>query len=417
MAGEPMLSRNLTSEILTALADTSVVFLNGARQSGKSTLARSLAANGYSARYLTFDDAPVLEAARHDPAGFLAGLTGRVILDEVQRVQDLFLAIKAAVDRDPRPGRFLLTGSTNVMLAPRLSESLAGRMETLTLWPLSQGELAGVKENFLDAIFDNSLPGAASRCTRAELIARMLQGGYPAILKRTSEPRRRAWFGAYINTILQRDVRDMANIEGLTAMPRLLALLAVRAGSLLNTAEVSRSIAMPQTTLSRYMSLLAATFLVELVPAWTSNLGKRLVKAYKLYLNDTGLLAYLLGLNEARLAEQPGLLGPLLENFVVMELRKQAGWSSTRPQIFHFREHTGQEVDLLLEDGAGRIVGIEVKASASVAADDFKGLKALAALAGSRFRRGIVLYTGAEAVAFGSRLHALPVMSTVSAGS
>ena len=404
-----MLPRCLSSSLLEALSDTSVVLLNGARQTGKSTLARSLAAER-SAPYITLDDAGVLSAVRADPSGYLAGLDDNVVLDEVQRAPELFLAIKAAVDRDPRPGRFLLTGSANILLLPRLSESLAGRMEILTLWPLSQSEIARGKENFLDTLFSPALPLCPSAGEgKSKLIARLLAGGYPAILKRPVEARRRAWFGAYITTILQRDVRDLANIEGLTALPRLLSLLASRAGSLLNFAELSRAIGIPQTTLKRYLTLLETTFLVRLLPVWSSNLGKRLVKAPKLFLNDTGLLAYLLGLNEERLAADSMLLGPLVENFVVMELRKQAGWSRTQPQLFHFRLSTGQEVDLVLEDAAGNLVGIEIKAGATLTAADFKGLRTLAELTGRRFHRGVVLYAGSEVVPFGARLHALLV--------
>jgi hypothetical protein len=208
---------------------------------------------------------------------------------------------------------------------------------------------------------------------------------------------------------VQRDVRDLANIEDLTALPRLLSLVAARSCSLLNFAELSRSIGIPQSTLKRYLTLLETTFLVQLLPAWSANLGKRLVKSPKILLNDTGLMAHLLGLNEERLKADPALMGPLLENFVALELRKQAAWSQTRPQAFHFRLPAGEEADLVLEDAAGNLVGIEVKARATVTAKDFKGLRALAHLVGDRFRRGIVLYAGGSSVPFGANLHAVPV--------
>jgi predicted AAA+ superfamily ATPase len=392
------------------LSDTPVVFLSGARQTGKSTLAQHLASSTHPARYLTLDEAAVLAAARHDPAGFIAGLEGPVVIDEVQRVQQLFLAIKAEVDRDPRPGRFLLTGSADILLLPRMSESLAGRMELLTLWPLSQGEITGVKEDFLDILFRQTLPTMKRYSeARSSLINRLLVGGYPALLKRPLEARRRAWLGSYVTTILQRDVRDLSNVEDLALLPRLLSLLASRAGCLVNFSDLSRVTGIPQTTLKRYFTLLETTFLVQLVPAWSANVGKRLVKAPKLFLNDTGLMAYLVGLSEERLAVDATMRGPLLENFVAMELRKQATWSETRPQLFHFRRPTGQEVDLVLENGAGEIVGIEIKASATVGAGDFKGLHSLAELTERRFRRGVVLYTGTESVPFGPQFHALPV--------
>jgi predicted AAA+ superfamily ATPase len=410
--------RHIESPLLDALADTPVVLLHGARQTGKSTLARSIAAGKHPATYLTLDDAGVLAAARSDPAGFIGGLSGPVVLDEIQRAPEIFLAIKAAVDRDRKPGRFLLTGSANVLLLPRLSDSLAGRMEILTLWPLSQGEIEGVREGFLDLLFSSRLPDQRTARERpAHLVRRMLRGGYPGIGMRISEQRQKAWFGSYITTILQRDVRDLANIEGLTTLPRLMSLLATRAASLLNVSELSRSFAMPMTTLKRYLALLETTFLIQMLPPWSNNLGKRLVKTPRLVLADSGLMSYLLGLTEQRLDEQPNLLGPLLENFVIMELQKQLGWSRAKPQLFHFRTQVGQEVDIVLEDSAGRVVGVEVKATSSVTGQDFKGLRALAELLGRRFLRGVLLYRGSEIIPFGPKLHALPMNSLWTAGS
>ena len=404
-----MIRRNLTVPLLEALSDTPVVLLNGARQVGKSTLVQSLAPD-YPAQYLTLDDATVLAAASGDPAGFLAGLAGPVILDEVQRAPGLFLAIKADVDRDRRPGRYLLTGSADVFLLPRIAESLAGRMEVLTLWPLSQGEIEGVRETFVDALFESKLQApAVPRLDRGEMLDRALVGGYPELLERTSETRRRAWFGSYTTTILQRDVRDLSSIEDLTSLPRLLSLLAVRSATLLNYAELSRSSGLPASTLKRYFALLEATFLVRLLPAWSENLSKRLVKSPKLLLTDTGLLAAALGLSRERLDEEPRLVGPLLESFVLMEIRKQATWSETRPELFHYRTQTGQEVDLLLEDARGRIAGIEVKASATVQERDVRTLLDLAETLGKRFVRGVVLYTGERAVPFSEKVAALPM--------
>lgn len=407
-----MLRRNITPRLSAALTDTPVVLLSGARQTGKSTLVQALAATTHPARYLTFDDAGVLAAAQADPTGFLAGMEGSVVLDEVQRAPELFLALKVAVDRNRQPGRFLLTGSANVLLLPRLADTLAGRMEVLTLWPLSQGEIDGVAEGFVDAVFADALPRLSIVPEEwSALLERMLRGGYPEVLTRPAEDRRSAWFGSYITTLLQRDVRDLAHIEGLTAVPRLLSLLATRTTALLNFSELSRSIAMPQSTLKRYLALLETTFLLQPLPAWASNLGKRLVKTPKVVLSDTGLIASLLALNKERLVADRALAGPLLENFVVMELRKQTVWSKTRPQLFHYRTQTGQEVDIILEDAAGRLVGIEVKSSATISLHDFKGLQSFAEATGQRFHRGIVLYSGGESLPFGARLHALPVQT------
>jgi len=407
-----MFIRNLTPAIIEALSDTPVVMLSGARQTGKSTLAKALTSKNYPARYVTLDDATLLSAAKYDPAGFIAGLGESAIIDEIQRAPELFIAIKAAVDLDRRPGRFLLTGSANVLLLPHLSESLAGRMEIFTLWPLSQGEFSGSREVFIDAAFsERLLPSDSTRAdNETPLIEKIIRGGYPEASSRTSETRRRAWFGSYITTILQRDIRDIANIDGLTAMPRLLSMLATRSASLLNYSELSRTTGLPQSTLKRYMALFETTFLITHIPAWSSNLGKRLVKTSKLVLTDTGLLVTLLAVNASRLVDSP-LLGALMESFVIMELQKQIGWSDIKPTIMHYRTQTGQEVDVVLEDSAGRVVGIEVKSSKSVSGNDFKGLQSFAEAAGANFVRGIILYGGGETVSFGSNLLAMPISS------
>lgn len=405
-----MIPRHLTSRLLAALSDTPVVFLTGPRQAGKSTLAQWLAEEPHPARYVTLDDATVLAAAGDDPAGFLSGLEGPVVLDEVQRAPDLFLAIKASVDRDRRPGRFLLTGSANALMLPRLSEALVGRMEVLTLWPLAQAEIEKrPPDSLVDALFSDAVPTTEPGEARAQVLRRALRGGYPEVLERPSPERRRAWWGSYATTIIQRDVRDLAQIEGLTELPRLLALLAAGAGGLLNFAELSRSSGIPQTTLKRYLALLEATFLLGSIPAWSSNLGKRLVKSPKLMLTDTGLMGHMLGASEGTDVVQAPWLGALVETFVAMELRKHMGWSATAAQLHHLRTQTGQEVDLVLEDDRGRLVGVEVKASATVGGADFAGLRALAEQTGERFHRGVVLYAGREAVPFGERLHALPI--------
>lgn len=404
-----MIKRNLTPKLLDALGDTPVVLLNGARQTGKSTLAKQIISDGYPARYLTLDEAPVLSAAKDDPAGFLAGLDGPVVIDEVQRAPELFLAIKVEVDRNRRPGRFLLTGSTDALLLPGLSESLAGRMEVLTLWPFSQGEIEGIQEDFIDTLFGDRLPFWSNLENRDDTLRRIVTGAYPEVIERKNEERRRAWFGAYVTTILQRDIRDISNIDGFTVFPRLLSLLASRATSTLNIADLSRSTDVPQTTLRRYLSLLEATFLIHQLPPWFTNIGKRLVKSPKLLLTDTGLMSYELGINAERLQAEPSLSGRLFENFIAMELLKQTTWSHAHPVLYHFRTQRGEEVDIILEDAAGNVVGIESKASATVSGDDFKGLRLLAASLGKKLKRGIILYTGRETIPFGQTLHAVPV--------
>lgn len=407
-----MIRRLLKTRLVQALSDTPVVFLQGPRQSGKSTLARSLIRPSYPAEYLTLDDAAVLAAASRDPAGFIAGVGGPAVIDEVQRVPELFLAVKASIDRDRRPGRFLLTGSAGVGVLPALADALVGRVEILTLRPLSESEIEGSGGFLVDQLFDQSSKlSATGSAGREDLLRRILRGGFPEAVQRRSADRRRGWFASYVTTILQRDVRDLSNIEGLRDIPRLLSLLAARTSGLLNYAELSRTAAIPQTTLKRYLALLEGTFLVQMLPAWTSNLGKRLVKSPKTLVNDTGLAGAVLRADERRLEADPILTGQLLETFVTLELQKQASWSRTRPRLHHFRSHAQHEVDIVLEEPGGRVVGIEVKASSTVAQRDLRGLSALAEMAGPRFVRGIVLYRGRQIVPFGPNLHAVPAAS------
>lgn len=402
-----MFSRNIEPEIRAALADTPVVLLNGARQTGKSTLAVALAGE-FGMRYVTLDDATALAAASTDPLGFLKGLGTSAVIDEVQKVPALFPAIKALVDADRRPGGYLLTGSANVLMLPKLSESLAGRMEIISLAPLSQGELEGRREGFIDAVFRPGPLGNPGGEGVAPL-DRILAGGYPEAVSRPAGKRRDAWFASYLTAILQRDVRDLAHIEGLTDMPRLLSLLAARTSGLLNMSELSRSCGIPQTTLKRYLGLLEAAFLFQLLPAWSANLGKRLVKSPKIHLADTGLAAFLTGQTPARLASDPTCLGRLWETFAVNELKKQATWSEARVGLYHYRTTTGQEVDVVLENAAGSLVGIEVKAATTVVGKDFSGLRALAEDGGGRVVRGVVLYNGDQTIAFGDQLAAVPL--------
>ena len=401
--------RNITSAIADALKDTPVVLVNGARQTGKTTLVKDLSRKRKAA-FVTLDDHGILNSALNDPAGFVASLGDFAVIDEVQNAPNIFRAIKASVDRDRRPGRFLLTGSANVLALPRMSDSLAGRMEIITLYPFAQDELAGRRSAFIDTLFGGKVSLLYKGKADTTKVARMVfAGGYPEVRSRADANRRAAWYKAYITTILQKDVRDIINIADLTTLPKLLAQLAMRSSGLLNIADVSRGLDAPHTTLRRYMSLLETTFLYAPLRPWSNARAKRLVKAPKIHITDSGFATHLCGISSlSELAKSP-LWGPLLETFVVNEIRKIMTWSKTSTECYHFRMDTGKEVDLVLEDARGRIVGIEVKSSASINHSDFGGLMELRDAAGDKWVRGIVLHTGPDVTPFTKDLHAVPM--------
>jgi len=407
-----MFKRYIEAKVLSALEYMPIVLLRGARQTGKTTLAKSIAAKmGYN--YVTFDHLPSLVAAKNDPIEFIARLQKPVILDEIQRVPELFLPIKQDVDENRLPGRYFLTGSADPLLIPKLGDSLAGRMRLLNLWPLSQGEILGTQETFLDLVFNRTpIPtGKTIACSKQDVLARAIIGGYPAPFAMQSEQQRSEWFNDYISLVLQKDILDLSRIENITQMPHLLMLLASRVGGLLNTEELSRTIKLSSVTLHRYLDLLRTLFLVHFLPAWSGNLGKRLVKSPKIYLPDTALQLTLLNINADRLRESPHLVGSIVENFVILELLKQISWSDHTITMFHYRDYKNAEVDIVLEGPGGDIVAIEVKSSESISADDFKHLKSFKESEGEKFIHGIVLYAGATTLPFGEKLTALPIAS------
>jgi uncharacterized protein len=422
-------NRNVKDKLYDSITDTPVIMIVGARQVGKTTLARSIKDNvevqnafgnvtlGYlispfaNSSYITFDDANALSIAKKSPQDFIANLSKPIIIDEVQLCPEILPAIKQIVDNNRIAGQFILTGSANVLTLPKVSESLAGRIEVLNLRTLSQNEIEGNTTNFIDKLFsdDFSFPTNFPTLEREDFLNRMLIGGYPEIISRKSETRRNDWFKSYITTILQRDVRDLANIEGLIDLPRLLSLLASRSANLLNIAEVSRSMGFPQMTVSRYMTLLEKVFLIENVPAWSGSLKSRLVKSPKIFITDTGLLSYLQGLNLKKIQNEPTLAGSLSETFVVTELKKHLAWSKTHAEIYHFRTSNDKEVDVVLENLSGELVGIEIKSSSSINKNDFKGLHLLADSVPTKFKRGIILYSGNQFLSFGKNMFLVPI--------
>lgn len=396
------------SALAEALLDSPVVLLHGPRQCGKSTLAQMLGdKQGYA--YISFDDAVMRDAAETDPIGFVDGLPERIILDEVQRVPELFTSLKAAVDSDRQAGRFLLTGSANVLLLPKLSDSLAGRMAIQRLHPFAQCELSGTASTFIDRLFAANFPIRKAERLKERLPAIIAAGGYPPALQRPAGRRRDNWYRDYIQTLIQRDVRDLARISTLDALPRLLRMAADRTARLFNLSNLASPFQLSRNTIGDYITLLEHIFLLEQLPPWHSNRTNRLVKTPKLHVGDTGLACGLLGLDADALAADRDRLGALLETFVYQELRRLASWHPQSHDFYHFRDRDKTEVDIVIERGARQLVGVEVKAAATVTAADFRGLRKLKQTAGKRFAAGVVLYDGHTVAGFGDQLYAVPI--------
>ena len=402
------LERLLAPRLHEALNDTPAVLIHGPRQSGKTTLAQLVgAARGY--HYVTFDDAAILTAAQADPIGFVSRLPERCILDEVQRFPELFVSLKAEIDRRRTPGRFILTGSANVLLLPRLSDSLAGRLEVLRLHPLSQAELSGSGASFLDRLLSGDFATSITERLGPELAHRIIRGGFPAAVARSVDHRRRAWYRHYIETQVQRDVRELARIRSLDVLPKLLRLIAAHTASPLNVADLAAPFELTRATILDYVELLERVFLIDRLPAWHSHQMSRLVKRPKLHIADTGIGGALLGVNPQSLDEDRTTLGALLETFVLQELKREASGRVDVIDFYHYRDRDGAEVDIVIEQGNQSLAGIEVKAAASVGHADLRGVRKLSALVGDRFKAGVVLYDGASMVSFGDRLYAVPI--------
>lgn len=408
-----MFRRNITDSIIEALADTPVILVNGARQTGKSTLCTTIIKEGaFQGKFVTMDDPATLAAAQKDPLGFLEDLGKHAIIDEVQRTPELFLPLKKLVDEDRKGLRIILTGSANVMMLPKVGDSLAGRIEIHNLWPLSQDEIEGKKSEFLTRLVNTKERFSSSDTTWKNIAAKIRVGGYPESVERSAPSRRNKWFSDYITAILQKDIRDLSNIEGLSEIPDILKLIATRVGSTINMSEISRLSGVKNTTLKRYVTLLEHIFMIVNIPAWTKNAEGEFVKSPKVYLNDTGLLNHLIGKENDDFLEQRSNAGAYLENFIVMEILKQLSWSDLYLKPYHFSIHKGSEVDLVLEDKMGGLYGIEIKSAASLQNKDFNGLRHLSKLAGKKFKRGIILYTGEHYLGgFGDNLQAVPVSS------
>lgn len=403
-----MYPRFAKTRIQEALSDTRVVLIAGPRQSGKTTLAADIA--GKEIPYFTLDDATILTAATEDPVGFLRGLD-RAVIDEIQRAPDLLLAIKSIVDKDKLPGKFLLTGSANLMTVPNVADSLAGRMEVIKLLPLSQSEMSGGKTNFIENAFAGVSPKTTMSIVGDDLVETVLSGGYPEALTRKKWTRKQDWYLDYVDAIVQRDVRDIAQIEQLSVMPKLLRVLAEHAGQLTNYSGIGASLDLNHVTTRKYVGIYENLFLIHTLQPWFSNKLKRLTKSPKLHFLDAGLLASFRGISPENIRKDKTQFGAVLETYVFGELQKIASWSEKRYSFSHFRDKDRNEVDIVIENRLGQIIGIEVKSSATVSSNDFSGMKKLAEACGDKFVQGLVLYDHDQKVPFGERMMAAPLSS------
>lgn len=394
--------------VLEGLADTRIVFVGGARQVGKSTLARQIAKEDHPAAEFSLDDQATREAALADPAGFVAGLNVPAFIDEVQRVPDLLLAIKDVVDRDLTPGRFLLTGSANVVTSRKVKDALTGRMDTVRLWPLAQSEIHGRTANFVDALFASAPPQVAGAPVgRDAFVGMAAAGGYPEARLRDGR-RRDRWFANYLDTTLDSDLRDISGARKLDEMPRLLRFLAAQAANVLSYRSVAAKLDLNHETVREYIGLLQTVFLIRVLPAWRPGIGAREVQAPRAYLVDSGLLAHLVGADPSRVARDDQVTGKVLENFVAMEVLKHADWAEVDTRTYHYRQRE-DEVDLVLESRSGDIAALEVKAAASIGRKDVRPMEKLRDSRGSHFKAGIVVCTAAQTTPLGDRLWAVPV--------
>lgn len=409
MESPSLLPRRIEPRIAEALLDTPVVLLAGPRQAGKTTLVRHIAAQ-QGLRYLTLDDGLTLLSAREDPVGMVRSLD-RAVIDEIQRAPQLLLAIKKSVDEDRRPGRFLLTGSANLMALPTVADSLAGRMETLSLLPLSQSEMALRQANWIDQAFAGSILQASTPAVGEALVERVLRGGYPEAVARPAGRRRTTWARQYIDALIERDVRDIAHIDKLDQLPRFLRALAHTAGQMCNYTQLGAQVGLDGKTALRYCGVFEQMYLLQRIDVWARNRLSRVVKTAKLQFLDAGLLASLLDLTAQEVAQDRTRFGNVLETFVFGELLKHSTTAQDDYRLMYYRDADKFKVDVVIENAAGQLVGVEVKAAATVKASDLRGLKKWAALAGPQFRLGVVLYDGTETLPLGDGLWAAPLSS------
>jgi uncharacterized protein len=408
---EHQLPRRHTDLVVERLQHLRIVAVLGARQVGKSTLISQVLRRVGGMNIANLDDQGVLRAAKSDPTGFLAARGRPLVIDEIQRAPDLLLAMKVVVDQDRSPGQYLVTGSANLRLLRTLPDSLPGRISYLTLQPFSQGELGGVRETFVDRAFENvAAPIFAQPIGRAPYVERISAGGYPEA-HRLPEFLRESFFRDYLEALLDQDLSTISQVTRSDDVLRVFSLALARTASLLNSASMGRELKLDHKTVAHYLLIAERLHLLTRLPAWSGNLGKRVIRAPKIHAVDSGLVCSILGASPQRLVEDldGSLAGPIFETFVVGELLKQSGWSLSPTRVFHYRDTNGHEIDAVLERPSGEIIACDAKAAATVQGRDFLSLISLRDAIGPRFKFGAILYTGQDSLPFGDRLWAIPI--------
>lgn len=400
--------RYVDKSILTALSDTPAVFVMGPRQSGKTTLVKSIIDKSW--QYITLDDQTQLTIAQNDPIGFIKNLPDRpVAIDEIQRQPNLLLTIKQIIDENRQSGKFLLTGSANALVLPQISDSLAGRVESIMLNTLSENEINQSNPSFLKKILNCQMPETKDIRIRKHIINRIITGCFPEAIKRKNQQRVRSWYKQYINALIQKDIKDIEHIDHPEKISKLLKLTTHYSAKLANFSDIGEKIGLNRITTKKYLGLLEQLFLLKQLPAWHTNNYKRLIKTPKLHLTDTGLICAIRNISTEYLSTNPGELGALLESFVYNELNKQATWFEEDLSFYHYRDKDKNEIDIIIENSANECFAIEVKASATLTQKDFSGLTRFKNIAGQRFKLGILLYDGDHGTAFGDNLFAIPL--------
>lgn len=404
-----MFKRFVEHNIREALQDTPVVYIMGPRQSGKTTVVKSIIDDHWI--YITLDDATQLNLIKSDPIGYIRNLPqGKsIVIDEVQRLPELFVSIKQSVDENRTPGRFLLTGSANALLLPQISDSLAGRMETIHLPTLSEYEILGRTPSFLNTVLNGEAPATKEIRIRNYLISRIVSGCFPEPIQREKESRIKAWYNSYLHTLIQKDIRDLGHIEHHSDMTKLLVVLSLYSGKLINFSELGERVNLDRVTVKKYMNLLEQLFLIDSLSPWHTNAYKRLIKSHKLHVVDTGIICASRGLNQEKLIAHPELYGALLETFVFNELKKQSNFIEEKLYFSHYRDKDKVEIDIIIENSLDEIIAVEVKAASTINQKDLTGLKKLKEIAKHQFKIGILLYDGDHTTSFGENLYAVPI--------